>query len=390
MDSENNGIVPLTNNDGATQTGPGDVVEASSEVDEAIRNLDPDTFKNWWQECQVAENIRNGQPYFNGASPVPPAHRHSPNKLLRCNRQVYYSQENAPEESDDPSGIFWAGSRFEEDVIVPFLEQEVITADQYVTNSIWVDFFVSTDVGDLRVKGATDPVIVTPDYDPVLLTEIKTKRSLDGVEQPNKHHKAQAHAYMQGLSEKFEEEVREAVLLYGSRTTFDITPFYIQFDPEFWRETVVEWAAQHTSYRVNGTLPPANPEYAWECEFCSYAERCGMGEREFEDESATGLLPLFTEYPREKVTGYLDSHSNAKLTPALAYAFPDLAEEHAVHDWSCRGCGETYEWQSIEWHPSNTRPPHCPACEKHGERRFLSGPRPGNQQPLTGGAADGT
>lgn len=362
--------------------------EMTPHLRETIHRFTPGKFKSWWRERQFVENVRNGQPYFNGPSPVPEPTRHSPSQLVQCSRQIYYQQKNAPEETDDPHGIFWTGSRFEEDIVIPFLESEIAADDQYISNSLWIDFIEPTEAGELRLKGATDPVIVTADYEPILLTEIKTKRSVEHIDQPNKHHKAQAHAYLRGLSEKYDAQLSHAVILYGSRVTFDIKAFHVHFDPEFWRETVLTWAEQHTTHRLNEDLPPAEPEYDWECKFCSYKERCGKGQREFEDEEPSGLLPLFTEYPREKLVEYLEAHESTKLTPALAHEFSKLTDEYGVYDWTCRGCGETFAWDAVSWTPTESSPPRCPRCQDNGEVRLLSGPRPSQQQSVTGGKGE--
>ena len=61
-----------------------------------------------------------------------------------------------------------------------------------------------SEAGDLVLKGSTDPVVVDADGTPVLPTEVKTKNSLEYLDEPNEHHKAQLHAYMLGLSQKYD------------------------------------------------------------------------------------------------------------------------------------------------------------------------------------------
>jgi len=41
---------------------------------------------------------------------------------------------------------------------------------------------------------------------------------------------------------------------------------------------------------------------------------------------------------------YLEAHTDAdaKLTPTLAHAHPDLVEEYGAFDWSCPRCDNTY------------------------------------------------
>jgi len=344
-----------------------------------ISAISPESFDRWYREREFRKNIERGTPYFNGPSSPQPATRHSPSRLLKCHRQTNYQQYNAPEETSDPNGIFWIGSRFEEDIIVPFLREAVAGSNSYVTNSLWIDFNISTDAGEIRVKGATDPVIVTSDCEPILLTEIKTKDSVEHTTEPSRHHRAQAHAYMKGLSEKYDQNVTEAIILYASRKTLDVKSFQIGFDPWFWSESVLHWAETNTTYRLNNEHPPDTPEYDWECDFCSFRERCGQGTLKFDDVGVKGLLPGFTEYPKPKLVEYLEAHDGAKLTPSLAHVHPVLAKKYGAFDWKCRGCSESVTWNAVEWDGDTQNPPTCPTCTNQSPVTSLVGPAPADQ-----------
>jgi CRISPR/Cas system-associated exonuclease Cas4 (RecB family) len=341
----------------------------ATRVDDLIDAVSGDTFQTWHDERTYARNIREGTPYFNQPASVKPPRQHSPSSLLQCHRKTAYNQLNAPEESADPEGIFWVGSQFETDIAVPFLQDAVVGDNEYITNSIWVDFTVETDQGELSIRGETDPVIVDADAEPLVLTEIKTKRSIGSVDAPSEHHKAQAHAYLKGLSSKYDGTLTDAIILYGSRTTLDIRAFHVEFDPAFWRDVVVDWAAEHTEYRLTDTLPPASPEQSWECEFCEFSERCGKGQTEYRDIPAHGFLPGVTAYPSEKVTGYLEAIDDAQLTPALAHEYPQLAAEYEVCPWQCSSCDSTFAWDEID---DDSETPACPVCADAGVLTELS------------------
>lgn len=355
------------------QSGIGDV----DRISRLIQEIGDETFREWYHQREFEKNIREGKEYFNGPSQIKSAKRLSPSELLQCKRKIYYQQLNAPREEPPPNGLFWIGRRFEEDIALPYLAKAVTTEDEYLTNSIWVDFEVDTQAGPIQIKGSTDPVIVDEDAVPVLPTEIKTKRTVHDLKSPNKHHLAQIHAYLLGLSIEYEKDITDAAIIYGSRTHLDIRAFHIEFDPEFWEDTVLEWAGNHAVYRLDESLPPAKPEYNWECDVCDYRERCGKGSRLFEDVDATGLLPLFV-YPRKKINEYLETY-DGHLTPTLAHHHPRLADKFEIHDWWCRGCGSRYNWDAVEWQGDVSNPPICPRCMEHGDRRFLSGPAPENQ-----------
>jgi len=344
-------------------------VSRSEESETTVRSLlerfSQTQFREWRQERRYRQNIKNGQPYFNGPSTVPEPERHSPSQLLQCHRKLVYRQENAPEEQSDPDGIFWFGSRFEEDLLFPFLEEAVTDSTTYIQNSIWIDHTIQTDTGKLRIKGSTDPVIVDSEAVPVLPTEVKTKDSIDHISEPNAHHRAQLHAYLRGLSEKFDKELSDGVLVYGSRESLDLKVFHVSFDEDFWSDVVVKWAETHTEYRINNKLPPDKPEYDWECRFCNYRERCGKGNTAYSHSSPQGLLPGIASYPREKVVEYLDAHPDETLTPSLAEQYPELAESYPVSSWYCGSCNS-------EIHPDEVDPSGEPLCPKCAQVEQLS------------------
>jgi CRISPR-associated exonuclease Cas4 len=364
-----------TSTDSETGNGP-----SETPVETLADTISNTEFTEWYDERQIKQNLLNGNPYFNGPSPAKPPTRHTPSQLLQCHRKATYTRQNAPREGTVPDGIFWIGSAFEEEIIVPYL-QDATPNGLYIQNSIWVDTTVSTEAGDVRIRGATDPVIVTADGTPVLPTEIKTTSSIEHLSSPKPHHKAQLHAYLYALNTDTDHDVATGLVIYGSRKTFDLEVFTVAFDPEFWNR-VVTWMGTQTEYEQQGELPPADPERDWECEYCSFKHRCGEGTTPYSDIGVTGLLPLFDDYGEENLTEYLDARegTGAKLTPTLAHAYPDLVQEYDAYPWSCSRCGTTYAWDSVDWDGNTDDPPLCPSCLSAGDLVALSGPEPHEQE----------
>jgi len=330
-----------------------------------------------YHERQVEQNILQGQAYFNGPSPPKPPEQHAPNELRQCHRKTWYKRLNAPKETIPPQGLFFFGTRFEEDVIVPYLQDRVTTETTYVQNSIWIDATLTVNDTTLRIKGATDPTIVTIDGEPLYLTEIKTTTSLDHLTESKEHHRAQLHAYLFALNKEYNHSITNGLLLYGSRTSLNIKVFHVSFNEEFWA-AVTDWMATQTRYQRLGNLPPATPERDWECKYCPFKNRCGQADTPYTDIEFEGLLPLFNDYDRQTLTEYLEYYRerNAKLTPTLAHSYPDLVDEYGAFDWSCASCNETYAWDAVEWDASITDPPVCQNCLGSGDLVTLSGPEP--------------
>lgn len=354
-----------------------DAPETVADIVEQIHGV---SFQRWYRAKEFTANVRNGQSYFNGPSSPPDPLRHTPSQLLQCSRKIYYRERNAPKETADPSGIFWVGEHVETDLIVPYF-QSITDDNVFVQNSIWIDFEIESSTGDLRLKGETDPVFVDKDGTPLLVTEIKTKDSVEHLNSPNDHHLAQAHAYMYGLTQKFDYRLTDALLVYVSRSTLDLKAFSVEFDPFFWRDRVLSWAATHSEHRIEDQLPPADPEFGWECQFCSYRERCGKEtDGNIANSPPRGFVPVH-EYSEEAVTMHIEAHgeNGVQLTPTVANQFPELADGVGVYDWRCQSCDETFEWGSLE--PSQTgEPVPCPACESEStDVGSVRGPTPEEQ-----------
>jgi CRISPR/Cas system-associated exonuclease Cas4 (RecB family) len=367
---------------GSPETPPqlwGGTSSEESPIEQLQATISNQDFTDWYHERQVEKNILQGQAYFNGPSPPKSPERHAPNKLRQCHRKTWYNRLNAPEEDTTPEGLFRFGTDFEENVIVPYL-QDRTPEGTYVQNSIWIDCEIPTGDTTLQVRGSTDPAIVTADADPLLVTEVKTTSSLDHISKPKPHHLAQLHSYLYALDDEYDHPVEHGVLLYGSRDTLDIKLFPVTFDEDVWA-TGVEWLSTQTKYQSNNELPPPDPEIDWECSYCSYRNRCGKAETPYSDIGAEGLLPLFDAYDRRSLEDYLEAYADAgaKVTPTLAHKFSDLVDSYGAYEWSCVACSSTFRWDDVDWSGDTDEPPLCPDCVDTGDFVLLSGPEPENQ-----------
>jgi CRISPR/Cas system-associated exonuclease Cas4 (RecB family) len=352
-------------------------------LSEAISN---DAFTEWYRNRQIKQNMRDGQPWRHTPASISPPARHSPHKLLQCQRKTYYKTQNTPKEDSPPDGIFWAGTRIEEDLVMPFLEDVAAETEPraYVQNSMWIDYEIETEAKPIHIKGATDPVICTQDGDPILPTEIKTKQSLDAGDgkevEPAERHRAQLHAYLHGLDENTSYTVDTGLVIYVDRKQHDLVATRVDFDVEFWEETVLEWATAQTQYRLDETLPPAEPEAGWECQYCSFRQRCGKADSAVVDSPADGFVPL-TEYPRAQVEKALNAEGGATaLTPTLGRQHPELSERYPVTDWQCSVCGQTTEREAVDWDGNTNDPPACPHCATKNRFAPLQGQSPAISQ----------
>lgn len=329
-------------------------------------------FEQWYRHREERHNARAGNFSRNLPSDPPEPTHHAPHTLLSCHRKQRYREENTPAETRRPAGLFWFGSRIEEDVVLPFLET-VAPDTVYVGNDVWIDAPVETDVGELRVRGLTDPLFATRDGTPLYPTEVKTKRELSGSGEPADHHRAQLHAYLHGLAETTERDLDGGLLVYVSRTELAVRTQRISFDESFWTGRVVRWMVEQTGFRWKDGIPPADPEHGWECDNCEFRIRCGRTDHPVSNAGFDGFVPDH-RYPRERVRDALDADPALELTPTLARTYPDLADERSVADWVCEACGERYRYE--DGGSDGGDPPTCMGCRQDGRYATLRGPLP--------------
>lgn len=322
--------------------------------------------REWYREQTTRKNIENGNAEYNTPQPPPSADVFRPNRLLQCRRKQYYGEQNAPRESPPPKGIYFAGSKVEEDLVLPYLREQVASwSDElFVANSLWIEEDVTAGNGDVTLRGSTDPVIVQENGFPVFVTEIKSKRSFNGSPSVSPHHRAQLHAYMAGLSAKHDASVREGAILYVSREDLELEIMSVSFDDDFWSR-VGEWMEKLTTDRMHNELPSAEPEHDWECRYCPYAARCGAHtESRVSDVGPEGFVPSI-EYPLESVKHHLECYPGVGLTATVANQYPWLSEDYEVTLPFCSTCGEA---TTISPERSGTdSTPLCPTCAEEGD-----------------------
>lgn len=343
-------------------------------VDTLLERAQSADFREWYRERRRRENARAGKFAYNGPRDPPSPDLHTPSSLVQCHRKRRYEEANAPAEDPSPNGHFWIGSTVETDLVHPFLEDRVAGPEQYVTEGLGFQTEIEGPEGTFRLRGRTDPVITTETGEPLLPTEVKTVEDIERVTEPRVRHRAQVHAYLVALSERVEDRLEEALLLYVSKSTLACRALRVSFDEGFWTELVLPWMATLTAARAAGELPPPVPEQDWECGFCRFRRRCGQADGPVADAGPEGFVPSFT-YPRAAVRTHLAA-TGVALTPTLARAYPDLAAETRVSDWVCPACGHRADFGTFDWSGPGQERPACPACAADGDHVPMRGPLP--------------
>lgn len=328
-------------------------------------------FRAWYREYTERRNARNGRFSRNTPDEPPKPEVNRPHTVLTCHRKQRYREENTPAEEPAPRGRFWVGSRIEEDLVLDYLA-DIAPDGVLVGNSLWVDAPLETADREIRLQGLTDPVFATRDGTPLLPTEVKTKRDVSTVDGPSEHHRAQLHAYIHALSVTRDVDLDRGALVYVSRVDLDATVIDVPFDEVFWNDRVVPWMADHTAYRRRPGIPPARPEQNWECDNCEFRIRCGKTDDPVDDAGFDGFVPRH-RYPRGRVEAALAADDGRVLSPTLARAYPDIAEDAEVADWTCEACGATVPFTAVS---GGADEPTCQRCAENGQFARLRGSPP--------------
>jgi hypothetical protein len=394
-------------------------------VTELAENITEQAFEDFHK---LKERERNAEEGYgdtrNDVTHMPDASHQSPSKLLSCHRMSWYDAHNTPREDRLPYGIFKFGHDFEAH-FEEFLAEHITGSDLSVRNVERVEF---SDNG-VDISGTTDPVVFDENGNPVALFEVKTTQNTYHVRnrgEANERHRAQAHAYVKGLMEKYDLESPPKIFYaYGGREDLDVFITSETFDATFWNDTVLQWAETDIEYRNGDELPPAledGHEREYQCTYCDYQERCGnydpdskspesddyvesMDEYWWNDDietgyqnsavdlPATGFVPAM-KYPEDAVVAHIATHGDVELTPTIATQYPELvadgedpperfeliygvAPQAEVTDWVCDECLQTFDYDAFEWESGSFDDmPTCPECPDDADSK-LRGEEPG-------------
>lgn len=438
-DSENTNTTPQNNPSPDNGLVTNDVPLAQR-IERYRNDITGRNFEAWHRNFEARRNLEEGYGTSrNNPASAPDDNRHSPSSLLQCHRKIYYRSKNAPREYPMPHGVFIMGHFIEEEVVEPWLRERVIAEDEFIGNAGHVDFTEDTESGQsLRFGGSHDPTITDVQGHTLALTEVKSTGSdPHWIDKIKDHHKAQAHAYMKGLKQKDDPltEYPPAFVIYVQKESLEVFPFFLEFDEDFWQNTVVDWAEQNSGYRVNNILPDSTPymgqdenhtkNSTFECDYCDYRNRCGNYNKRdkehkyddtlptngsgvvtetFHDQVKKGFLPLKV-YPEDAVVGHALAYTDVKLTPTIAANYPEMVNNPSarlksriadrnqettmkkkfgsipkrdVHDWVCPDCDTTYDFEEFDWWEGDVdNAPYCDHCqETNDDYVSLRGPVP--------------
>ncbi|MFP4006113.1 MAG: hypothetical protein ACLFUR_05295 [Candidatus Hadarchaeia archaeon] len=184
----------------------------------------------------------------------------------KCLRKLYYEHKLGKRKREKSYPDLHLGNKVE------YIIKDAL-ANHYGYDFIKNSYRIELDLGDCKVVGQTDPVLVGVNGEVEKLFEIKSTKSLKyrKEEGPAENHLMQVHPYMKGLGLDF------CTIVYVQKSDLEVLPYKVRFDKETFARGKTRILILHKAL-TGGSPPEAEPFCPdWECRFCNYSEECPKG-----------------------------------------------------------------------------------------------------------------
>jgi CRISPR/Cas system-associated exonuclease Cas4 (RecB family) len=193
--------------------------------------------------------------------------RYYPSEAGLCMRQVWYSYKFPKETEKDLLRIFHAGNLVHDFVVDVFRSER--NPDVVLVES---EFPFKIEQDGFTVSGRVDDLVLLKEEDKKVLVEVKSCRSINGMEEPENTHKMQLQLYMHATG------IRNGVVLYVEKNTLKSRSFAVAYDQD-WARRIMDRFGLLDRHLKDDVMPAAEgktvPHLSYMCSRCDYAEECG-------------------------------------------------------------------------------------------------------------------
>lgn len=192
--------------------------------------------------------------------------RYYPSEAGMCLRQVWYSYKTPKETEKDLLRVFHVGNLVHDFVVEVFKSEKNPDVELLGEE---VPFKIKNN--DFTVSGRIDDLVLLKDEDKKVLVEVKSCRSLNGMDEPKNAHKMQLQLYMHATG------IHNGVVLYVEKNTLKSRPFTVKYDKD-WSERIIGRFGLLDQHLKSDVIPQAEgrmvPHLSHMCTYCDYAEEC--------------------------------------------------------------------------------------------------------------------
>ena len=192
--------------------------------------------------------------------------RYFPSEAGSCLRKSWYSYKIPRDVDDDKKKIFYAGE------LIHHFISEVIKSEknpEVELTAYELPFIIKES--DFAVSGRIDDILKLNINQKSFLVEVKSTKTLDYTNEPNKAHVMQLQLYMHALN------MQDGVILYVDKTTLKTKAFEVKYDKKIFDIVLNRIKILHETLMKNKVPDPEAriiKEMHYMCQNCEYKEEC--------------------------------------------------------------------------------------------------------------------
>lgn len=196
--------------------------------------------------------------------------RYYPSEIGLCMRKTWYGYKYPTQVSMELLKIFEAGNMVHDFVVRVFKSEknkEVELVQEEMPFKYEGDGFL--------ISGRIDDLVLLKENGKQILVEVKSAKTIKGMEKPKLPNELQLILYMHVLN------IHDGVLLYVDKTNLQSKVFEIPYS-KIRGEQIIQRFKQLDVALKNNLLPEPEgkiiEDLSWMCAFCEYAEKCDKNE----------------------------------------------------------------------------------------------------------------
>ncbi len=197
--------------------------------------------------------------------------RYYPSEIGGCSRKIWYSYMHPQQVSSELLKIFEVGN-----IMHGFVVEVLKSEKNKEVELLKSEFPFQVKLDDFVVSGRIDDLVQVKENGKSVLVEVKSTKSIEFLQKPQKSHESQLLFYMHALG------IHGGIVLYIDKNNLQSKSFEVKYDKKKAEEIIMRFSELNQALK-NCFLPKPeareSQETAWACNYCEYQEKCGKNEK---------------------------------------------------------------------------------------------------------------
>lgn len=196
--------------------------------------------------------------------------RYYPSEIGGCMRKLWYSYLYPQKLEPELLKIFEVGN-----ILHGFVVEVLKSEKNKEVQLLKSEFPFQMKIADFVVSGRVDDLVQVKESGKSVLVEVKSTKSLEAVQKPQKSHEMQLLFYMHTTG------VHDGIILYIDKNNLQSRSFEIPYDEKKAEQIVLRFNELHEALSQRKLPKPEareEIESAWMCRFCEYSAKCEQNE----------------------------------------------------------------------------------------------------------------